>query len=62
MDSIGGMPISSIPSSRELSADIEEADRSMLNGASLMCSHHDPSKLTADELFELEDFDDSGFA
>ncbi|MEG3973070.1 MULTISPECIES: hypothetical protein [unclassified Microcoleus] len=53
---IGGMPISSISSSRE------EADRSMLGGASLMCSHHDPSKLTADDLFELEDFDDSGFA
>ncbi|MEG3926145.1 hypothetical protein [Microcoleus sp. T3_D1] len=59
---IGGMPISSIPSSRELPADIEEADRSMLGGASLMGSHHDPSKLTADDLFELEDFDDSGFA
>ena len=58
---IGGMPISSIPSSRELPADIEESDRSRLNGASLMCSHHDPSKLTADDLFELEDFDDSGF-
>ncbi|MDB9509645.1 hypothetical protein PN499_00295 [Kamptonema animale CS-326] len=59
---IGGMPISSIPSSRELPADIEESDRSRLNGASLRCSHHDPSKLTANDLFELDDFDDSGFA
>ncbi|MEG3918475.1 hypothetical protein QUA07_04910 [Microcoleus sp. T3_A4] len=59
---IGGMPISLIPSSRELPADIEEADRSMLGGASLMSSNHDPSKLTADDLFELDDFDDSGFA
>jgi hypothetical protein len=59
---IGGMPISSIPSSRELPADIKEADCSMGGGASLMCSHHSTSKVTADDLFELEDFDDSGFA
>ena len=59
---IGGMPISSIPSLRELPADIKEADCSMVGGARLMSSHHDPSKLTADDLFELEDFDDSGFA
>ncbi|MEG4576231.1 hypothetical protein QUA56_26705 [Microcoleus sp. N3A4] len=60
---IGGMPISSISSSRELPADIEEADHSMLGGmSSLMSSNHSTSKLTADDLFELEDFDDSGFA
>ena len=64
---IGRMPISQIPSSRELPAGIEEADRSMLYGAeSLTASNHSTrSGLTADDLFELEgseDFDDSGFA
>lgn len=61
---IGGIPISSIPSSRELPADIEEADYSVLGGmSSLISSNHSTrSVLTTDDLFELEDFDDSGFA
>jgi hypothetical protein len=61
---IGGIPISSIPSSRELPADIEEADHSLLGGmSSLISSNHSTrSVLTTDDLFELEDFDDSGFA
>ncbi|MEG4940823.1 hypothetical protein [Microcoleus sp. F4-D5] len=64
---IGGMSISQIPSSRELPAGIEEADRSMLYGAEIFTApnHSTRSGLTADDLFELEggeDFDDSGFA
>ena len=59
---LGGMPISSIPSSRELPADIEEADCSMVGGARLMSPNHSTSGLTTNDLFELEDFDDSGFA
>ena len=64
---IGGMPISPIPSSREVPAGIEEADHSMLYGVDSLTppNHSIGSGLTADNLFELEggdDFDDSGFA
>ena len=64
---IGGMPISQIPSSPEVPAGIEEADRSLLYGVESLTplNHSTRSGLTADDLFELEggeDFDDSGFA
>ncbi|MEZ2247299.1 hypothetical protein [Microcoleus sp.] len=64
---IGGMPISQIPSSREVSVGIEEADHSMLYGVESFTApnHSTRSGLTADDLFDLEggeDFDDSGFA
>lgn len=64
---IGGMPISSIPSSPEVPAGIEEADSSLLYGVESLTppNHSTRSGLTADDFFELEggeDFDDSGFA
>ena len=64
---IGEMPISQIPSSREVPAGIEEADSSLLYGVeSLTPPNHSTRRgLTADDFFELEggeDFDDSGFA
>ena len=63
----GGIPISQIPSSREVPAGIEEVDRSLLYGVESLTplNHSTRSGLTADEFFELEggeDFDDSGFA
>jgi hypothetical protein len=67
LTNIGGMPISQIPSSREVPAGIEEADRSLLYGVESLTppNHSTRSGLTADDFFELEggeDFDDSGFA
>lgn len=64
---IGGRSISQIPSLREVSVGIEEADRSMLYGVESFTApnHSTRSGLTADDLFDLEggeDFDDSGFA
>ena len=64
---IGEMPISQIPSSREVPAGIEEADSSLLYGVESLTplNHSTRSGLTADDFFELEggeDFDDSGFA
>ena len=61
------MPISPIPSSREVPAGIEEADSSLLYGVESLTppNHSTRSGLTADDFFELEggeDFDDSGFA